>query len=133
MREKSLPIYDDIFVWKGWGEKMRLASGKCRLQIFDLNRPDIARSGKPIYIKNIVVITYDVAGSKMSVKGCAGHISTTVTEQFGIDPLRMLYTEYYPEVVYGSKVRRVIPERFELVEFQWQYQKALEPEWREID
>ena len=31
-------IYDDIYSWEGWGGKLRLASGKCRLRIFDLKK-----------------------------------------------------------------------------------------------
>ena len=31
-------IYDDIYSWEGWGGMLRLASGKCRLRIFDLKK-----------------------------------------------------------------------------------------------
>ena len=33
-------VYDDIFEWEGWGGQLKLANGRCRLRIYDLNRSD---------------------------------------------------------------------------------------------
>jgi hypothetical protein len=33
-----MKIYDDIFMWDGWGGLLKLASGKCRVKIFDLKK-----------------------------------------------------------------------------------------------
>ena len=29
-------VYDDIFEWEGWGGRLKLANGRCRLRIYDL-------------------------------------------------------------------------------------------------
>ena len=31
-------IVDDVFAWEGWGGRLRLEAGKCRLKIFDLRK-----------------------------------------------------------------------------------------------
>ena len=78
-------IYDDIYAWEGWGGKLQLASGKCRLQIFDLARDT---AGDLSLMRPMLVLVSDVPESKMSVKSCAGHVATKVTKEFKIDPQR---------------------------------------------
>jgi hypothetical protein len=68
----------------------------------------------------------------MSVRSCAGHIATGVSDRFSIDPQRMLWVEYYPAREYGVKEKRVIPESFVAVDFKWQKGRALEPKWRPL-
>jgi len=120
-------IHDDIFSWEGFGGKLRLGSGKCRLRIFDLTA-----DGKKglAHLKPIIVVVTDIPESKMSVKSCASHIATTLTQKFNIDPQRMLFLEYYPRVTYGTKNEREIPERYDAVEFVWHSEKAMHPKWR---
>ena len=57
-------IHDDICSWEGFGGKLRLGSGKCRLQIFDLTA-----GGKKglAHLKPIIVVVSDIPESKMSV------------------------------------------------------------------
>ena len=122
-------IYDDIFSWKGWGGKLHLASGKCKLRIYD-QRQD--KAGDPELLRPIVVISKDIGKESVSIRSCSGHIATQVTHQFKIDHRRMLWVEYYAASQYGiGKVHR-IPERFDVVEFQWHEGKAIEPRWRPI-
>jgi hypothetical protein len=124
-----MPVFDDIFTWEGWGGKLRLASGKCRLRIFDL------RSGAghgPAPLRPMVVIVADLPESPMSVRSCAGHIATLVTARFGIDPARMQYVEYYAPSRYGPSGEFPIPERFDAVEFTWVEEKAITPRWRTL-
>ena len=122
-------IHDDIFSWEGFGGKLRLGSGKCRLRIFDLTA-----DGKKglAHLRPIIVVVTDIPESKMSVKSCASHIATTLTQQFNIDPQRMLFLEYYPRVTYGSKNEREIPERYDAVDFVWHGEKAMHPKWRTL-
>ena len=68
----------------------------------------------------------------MTVKSCASHIATLVTEDFGIDPARMLWIEYYPRKTYGKDDAKVIDEVIESVEFDWYDGKAVMPKWREL-
>ena len=120
-------IYNGEYRWEGWGGKLRLGSGKCRLRIYDLkkeNTKDLA------YLRPIIVVVSDVPESKMSIRSCAGHIATTVTKAFRIDPHRMLFVEYYPATKYGGKSEYIIPERCEAVEFTWHEDKAIQPRWR---
>ncbi|MBW1696245.1 MAG: hypothetical protein JRH18_03370 [Deltaproteobacteria bacterium] len=122
-------VFDDIFSWEGWGGKLRLCSGKCRLRIFDLKQGE----HKGIkHLRPIVVIVTDVPDSPLSVRSCSGHIATTVTKTFNIDPSRMFFVEYYPAVIYGEKGENTIPERFDAVEFSWYGDKALKPKWRTL-
>jgi hypothetical protein len=123
-------IYDNIYDWEGWGGKLRLGSGKCRLRIFDL-RKDITPKGISI-LKPIIVVVTDVADTKLTVRSCAGHIATCVTNEFDIDPSRMVWIEYYPEMIYGQQGEKSIPERLEAVEFEWQEDKAIKPRWRSL-
>ena len=120
-------IHDDIFSWEGFGGELRLGSGKCRLQIFDLTAGGIKGLA---HLKPIIVVVSDIPESKMSVKSCASHIATTLTQKFDIDPQRMLFLEYYPRVTYGSQNEREIPERYDAVDFVWHGEKAMHPKWR---
>ncbi len=122
-----MKIYDDIFVWDGWGGLLKLASGKCRVKIFDLKKgnPDAVA-----FLKPIIVVISDVPDSKMSIKSCSSHIATRLTQKFSIDPSRMLFIEYYPSINYGDKHQYHIPEKYELVEFQWHEDRAIAPKWR---
>ena len=122
-------VYDDLFAWEGWGGKLRLGSGSCRLRIFDLQKED----GKGIkHLRPIIAVVIDVPESRMSIKSCAGHIATRVTAAFNIDPHRMLYLEYYPWSAYGERGQHVIPDRYEAVEFTWHDGKAIQPKWRSL-
>ena len=58
-------------------------------------------------------------------------ISPLFTE-FGVDPARMTYIEYYPAVTYGEKGQHKIAERFEVLEFVWCDDKALHSKWRQL-
>ena len=122
-------IYDDIYHWKGWGGKLDLARGSCRLRIFD------QRGEEPkdlLLMRPTIVIVSDVPGNKMSIRSCAGHIATMVTTEFAINPHRMMWIEYYPEQKYGRKEDRTIPEKYDAVEFLWKKDKAVEPKWRAL-
>ena len=122
-------IYNDIYSWEGWGGKLKLASGKCWLRIYDRSRGD--EKTVP-FLRPYVIIVSDVADSKMSIRSCAGHIATNVTREFKIDPQRMLYVEFYPEVTYGSNAQHTIPEQYVAVDFTWYEEKALNPKWRQL-
>jgi len=123
-------LFDDIFTWEGWGGRLRLGSGCCRLRIFDLSR------GKPsrglTHLKPIIVLVTDVPESRMSVRSCAGHIATQVTQKFNIHPNRMVFVEHYPAIRYGTGNERLIPERYDGVEFVWVEDKAIRPTWRPL-
>jgi hypothetical protein len=123
-------IHDDIFSWSGWGGTLNLASGKCRLRIYDQKK-----KGTPslMHLKSIVAVVSDIPNSKMSVKSCTSHVATKVAEEFNIDPQRMLWVEYYPESKYGVADEHTIPERLEAVEFTWFEGKAVKPKWRELE
>jgi len=108
---------------------LRLASGKCRLRIFDLKK----RNKKGLaHLRPTIVIVSDVAESRMSVRSCCGHIATSITKEFNIKPSRMLFIEYYPETVYGEHREHVITEKYDVVEFNWHKDKAIEPKWRTL-
>lgn len=108
---------------------MKLASGKCWLRIYDRSRGE----GHSVpFLRPYVIIVTDVAESKMSIRSCAGHIATNVTREFDIDPHRMLYVEYYPEVTYGSNNQHTIPEQYVAVDFTWYESRALNPKWRQL-
>ncbi|MCP4346637.1 MAG: hypothetical protein GY795_14065 [Desulfobacterales bacterium] len=123
-------IHDDTYSWEGWGGKLRLGSGSCRLRIYDLKKG--SKKGLS-YLRPIIIIVSDVQGSRMSVKSCAGHIATCVTKDFNIDPHRMFWVEHYPEKTYGVLGRHTIPERYESVEFVWHEDKAIKPKWRTLN
>ena len=122
-------IYDDIFSWEGFGGKLRIGSGKCRLRIFDLKK-DAAKELD--YIRPIITVVSEISESNISIKSCSGHIATNVTKEFNIDPSRMLYVEYYPAVMYGEKNEKMIPERYDAIEFTWHGEKAIKPKWRTL-
>ena len=122
-------IYDDIYAWSGWGGKLKLGSGKCRLRIYDLkkeNKRDL------MHLRPIIVVVTDVKDSKISIRSCSSHIATLVTKAFNIDPLRMLWVEYYPEHKYGAGDTHFIPEKLDAVEFSWIGDKAIHPKYRSL-
>ncbi len=122
-------IYDDIYSWEGFGGILRLASGKCRLRIFDLKKGD--QKGLA-HLRPIIIIASDVADSRMSVRSCCGHIATGVAGKFNIKPDRMMFIEYYPQTVYGEQRDHVIAEKYDVVDFNWHEDKAIEPKWRTL-
>jgi hypothetical protein len=123
-------IFDDIFFWEGFGGKLKLASGKCRLKIFDMNKGD---QKQVAHLKPMVVVASDLPNEKMSVRSCSSHIATTVVRQFNIEPHRMQFVEYYPQKFYGEGNRNVIPEMFEAVEFTWVKKMALHPKLKPLE
>ena len=122
-------IYNDIFAWEGWGGELRLASGECNLRIFDLEKDG---TGSVAHLHPIIAIVSDIARSPMSVRSCTGHIATHVALKFNIDPSRMLYIEYYPQTTYGDQQQHIIPEKYDVVEFTWINDRAIEPRWRTL-
>ncbi|MDX2502057.1 MAG: hypothetical protein QNL14_16325 [Deltaproteobacteria bacterium] len=122
-------IYDDIYSWEGWGGALRLASGKCRLRIFDLKDKDTSGLA---HLRSMIVIASDVPDSRMSVRSCCGHIATSVTKEFNIKPHRMMFIEYYPQSEYGENREHIIEEKYDLVEFTWLDGGAIEPKWRTL-
>ena len=122
-------IYDDIYSWEGFGGILRLSSGKCRLRIFDLKKSD--QEGLA-HLRPNIVIASDIADSPMSVRSCCGHIATGVARKFNIKPDRMMFIEYYPETVYGEQQDRVIGEKFDVVDFSWRENQAIQPRWRAL-
>ena len=122
-------IYDDIYSWEGWGGTLRLASGKCRLRIFDLKERNQKRLA---HLRPVIVIATDVPDSRMSVRSCCGHIATSIVREFDIKPHRMLFIEYYPKTVYGEHKEHIISEKYDAVDFNWHDGKAIEPSWRAL-
>ena len=122
-------IHDSIYSWEGWGGKLRLASGKCRLLIYNRSKVE---SNTVAFLKPYIVIVTDLPESKMSVRSCAGHIATKVTQEFNIDPDRMVWIEFYPRVTYGAQEERTIPEQYVAVDFMWYKEKAINPRWRQL-
>lgn len=123
-------IFDDIFHWDGFGGRLRLASGKCHLKIFNLSRGDV---GGVVHLKPMLVVATDLADSKMTVRSCCSHIATTVARQYNIAPHRLQLVEHYPEKVYGEKTKQRIPQKFEAVELVWEQGLALHPKWRPVE
>jgi hypothetical protein len=122
-------IYDDIYHWKGWGGKLGLASGSCRLRIFDQKKGELKDL---VLMRPVIVIVSDVPGNDMSVRSCAGHIATMVTKDFEINPQRMLWVEYYPASEYGRELVHTVPEKYDSVEFTWKNDMAIFPKWRTL-
>jgi len=123
-------VYDDIFAWDGWGGVMKLASGRCRLRIFDLKRG--APDGGPTLLRPTLVVVNDLPKEKindMSVRSCCGNVATTVVERFGIDPQRMVWVEYSHGSSYGERGQHAIADRYEQVAFTWNEARALHPKW----
>jgi len=123
-------VYDDIFSWVGWGGRLRLGSGKCRLRIYDLR---MGHQRDLTHLRPNIVVVSDVADSKVSVRSCVGHVATCVAREFKLDPQRMIFIEYYAASTYGDKGQHTIPQRYEAVEFVWQGDKALRPRWRALN
>jgi hypothetical protein len=122
-------IHDGTYAWEGFGGKLKLASGRCRLRLYDLSRePSVGMA----HLRPFIAIVSDLPESRMSVRSCAGHVATSVARDFQIDPLRMLYIEYYPESVYGEHGERAIPEKYEAVDFNWTKGGAIQPRWRTL-
>jgi hypothetical protein len=44
----------------------------------------------------------------------------------------MLFIEYYPQTVYGENQQHVISEKYDVVDFSWQDDRAISPKWRTI-
>jgi hypothetical protein len=122
-------IYDNIFSWEGWGGELRLASGECRLRIYDLEKEQAESLS---HLRPVIVVVSDIPQSQMSVRSCTGHIATNVTQQFKIKPHRMLFIEYYPETAYGERNEHIISEKYDVVEFTWNEGRAIEPKWRTL-
>ena len=130
LQEAFVLVFDDLYFWEGFGGVLRLASGKCRLRIFDLTRSD--QSGLA-HLRPNIVIASDVDDSRMSVRSCCGHIATGVARKFNITPDRMMFIEYYPETVYGENQDQVIGEKFDIVDFNWHDDQAIQPSWRSLN
>lgn len=124
-------IYDDLYHWEGWGGRLKLASGKCLLRIYDLKKDKDSKT--LAFLRPVIVLVTDVPDSKMTVRSCASHIATGVIRDFAIDPNRMLWIEHYPMKSYGVKEVRHIPASFEAVEFTWFENKAMHPKWRVLN
>lgn len=125
-------IYDGLYTWDGWGGKMKLASGRCRLRLFDLKK---GSEGEVTHLKRFVAVVSDIPFEKqgpnqLTVKSCAGHIATNVVKNFSIDPARMLWIEYYPEEPESKKLRYPVPERFDEAEFSWNERGATNVRWK---
>lgn len=124
-------IYNDTFAWEGFGGKLKLGSGECLLRIID-RRKTTGGAGLA-FVKPYIVVVSDATSKSLSVKSCAGHIATLVTQKFSIAPNRMYYVEFYEKTQYGGTQVKTIPERFETVEFEWFDEKAINPRWRPAD
>jgi hypothetical protein len=122
-------VRDIIYSWKGWGGKLSLGSGMCRLRIYDMTKAAVKAV---VHLRPIIVVVSDVPESNMSVRSCAGHIATMVSRDFHIDAHRMLWIEYYPLKTYGKENEHIIPESFEAVEFDWHDDNAIKPKWRTL-
>ena len=122
-------IYNDEYRWEGWGGKLRLGHGKCRLCIFDLRH---AADRSIVRLKPYLVVAADIPGSPTNIRNYGGHIATGVVEKFKIPPNRMIWVEYYPEQRFGANKEKVIPERFDETEFHWMDKKAIQPKWKPL-
>jgi hypothetical protein len=130
-----LVVYDDIFEWEGWGGRLKLAQGRCRLRIYDLNRSD---HKDVLHLRPMVVVASDLPREGMmkgevSVRSAAGHIATVVSRKFNIDPQRMQFIEYTPSEVYGKNNEYVIAAAYDAVDFTWQDGLALFPKIKPLD
>ena len=122
-------IFDDIFEWEGWGGKLKLARGRCRLRIFDLNQ---GPSADLVHMRPIVVVASDLPRDTMmmgevSVRSASSHIATVVCRRFGIEPQRMQFVEYTPAETYGKQGEYMIQAGFDAVAFTWKDNLALFP------
>lgn len=128
-------IFDDIFEWEGWGGKLKLAHGRCRLRIFDLNQD---ASAGLVHIRPIVVVASDLPRDTMmmgevSVRSASSHIATVVCRRFGIAPPRMQFVEYTPAETYGKQGEYIIQAGFDAVAFTWEDNLALFPKSQPLD
>ena len=128
-------VFDDIFEWEGWGGRLKLAKGRCRLWIFDLNR---SACKAVLHLRPMVVVASDLPREGMmkgdvSVRSAASHIATVVSKKFGIDPARMQFVEYTPRETYGKHNEYVIEAGYDAVEFTWQDGLALFPRIKSLD
>jgi len=130
-----LKIFDDILNWDGYGGKFNLASGRCRLRLFDLSKADSVTVPQ---LKPIVAVVSDLPGDKepamkrVSVRACISHVATTIVHRFKLDPNRMVLVEHYPRETYGRQSEKVIPEKYDVVVLKWHGEKALFPNWRPL-
>ncbi|MCP4748295.1 MAG: hypothetical protein GY874_19480 [Desulfobacteraceae bacterium] len=127
-------VHDDVFSWNGFGGLFQLASGCCRLRIFDLSK---GGHKNVAHIKPIVAVASELPDSspkmkKISVRSCSSHIATCLVNQFKIDPHRMIFAEYTPKSTYGDRQQFTIAAKLEMVDFQWHDQKALYPKFRDL-
>lgn len=127
-------IYDGIFNWDGWGGRLNLLSGRCRLRILDLRK---GGADAPTFLKPYVVVASEAGAAKggrnrVAIRSMARHIATQVCQRWHIDPARMQYVEYYPASTYGSRQEHLIPARYEIADFQWGPDGALNPSWRPL-
>ncbi|GBC63541.1 hypothetical protein DENIS_4539 [Desulfonema ishimotonii] len=126
-------IHDDLYTWDGWGGKLKLGSGECRLRIYDLTKGDTRAVP---HLKPIVVIVSDVPDpenriNKMTVRSCAGHIATHVVRDFDIDPNRMIWVEDYSCAADDDDCRESA-DQFQQVEFSWHEPGAIHPAWKTL-
>ena len=127
-------IHDDIFAWQGFGGRLDLASGKCRLRIFDLTQ---ASKKGVLLLKPLVVVVSELPGQenhmqRVSVRSCISHIATSVARPFKLNPRRMVFVVYYPPSNYGRSDQHQVAVKYERVEFQWHDDKAMHPKWRSL-
>lgn len=123
-------IFDGIYEWSGWGGRLSLAGGRCRLRIYDLQKAGLQ---KVAFLRPMVAVAADDPKSPISVKSCISHIATRIVADFNIAPRRLTMVEYYPSQTDGSAGRCPPPEKFEAVDFTWHQDKALYPRWRLLD
>ncbi len=123
-------LHDGIYRWEGFGGKLRLPRGCCRLRIWDLHRRGLP--GEVVPLRPILVLVADVPESPLSVRSCAGHVATRIARDFDLDPQRMLFVEHVPARRYGRDAERLIPEEFLAVEFTWTEGGAIRPRWRTL-
>ncbi len=125
-------IYDDVYRWPGWGGRMQLGSGRCRLRLFDLRRG----CGKGLaHLKPVIAVVSDLPKKRlndMSVRSCTGHIATCVARDFSIDPQRMLWIEYYPEQISCAASDQAAAQSLVAVDLTWHEGLAIEPRWRPL-
>ena len=125
----AMLIYDDVFEWQGFGGTLKLGSGKCRLKIYDLSADP---AGRLAHLKPIIVVATDHPDSRMSVRSCSSHIVTVITQRFNILPSRLQFVEYCAERSYGYGEQKVIPEKFEAVDFTWKENLAMHAKIRPL-
>ena len=99
------------------------------MQIYDLDQPGMMSI---THIKPVIIIVSDVQESTLSVRSSASHIATKVTSEFYIEHQRMMWIEYYPEKTYGTVKTQNITEKYDIVEFVWHEDSAVNPHWRSL-